>query len=82
MYVFSYSILSTCLNKAGEAITDLYAVGEEKEGTGWKLVHGDEFSTLLSVSVGTGLQILGMSVVTLLFALLGLLSHVEACCNR
>jgi len=52
---------------------------EAMEETGWKLVHGDvfrrpDFSTLLSVSVGSGLQILGMSVVTLVFALLGFLS--------
>jgi transmembrane 9 superfamily protein 2/4 len=56
------------------------ATAEEKlEDTGWKLVHGDVFrrpmySTLLSVSVGSGLQIFGMCVVTLIFALLGFLS--------
>lgn len=52
---------------------------EAREETGWKLVHGDVFrrprhSTLLAVSVGSGMQVLGMSVVTLFFAMLGLLS--------
>eukprot|EP00933_Yihiella_yeosuensis_P055512 TRINITY_DN54317_c0_g1_i1.p1 TRINITY_DN54317_c0_g1~~TRINITY_DN54317_c0_g1_i1.p1 ORF type:complete len:501 (-),score=63.11 TRINITY_DN54317_c0_g1_i1:110-1465(-) len=52
---------------------------EAQEETGWKLVHGDvfrkpRFSTLLTVFVGSGMQLLGMSVVTLLFALLGFLS--------
>merc|ERR1712125_98049 len=46
---------------------------------GWKLVHGDVFrapphAKLLAVSVGSGMQLLGMSVVTLCFALLGFLS--------
>merc|ERR1719305_455599 len=49
------------------------------EETGWKLVHGDIFrkpphSQLLAVSVGSGMQILGMAVVTLIFALFGFLS--------
>merc|ERR1712190_532280 len=52
---------------------------EAAEETGWKLVHADvfrkpQFSKLLVVSVGSGVQILLMSVVTLLFALLGFLS--------
>jgi len=52
---------------------------EAAEETGWKLVHGDvfrkpRFTKLLVVSVGSGVQILGMSVVTLVFALLGFLS--------
>merc|ERR1719229_1638925 len=52
---------------------------EAREETGWKLVHGDVFrrprhSKLLVVSVGSGMQILFMSVVTLFFALLGFLS--------
>jgi transmembrane 9 superfamily protein 2/4 len=52
---------------------------EAKEETGWKLVHGDVFrapshAKLLAVSVGSGVQMLGMAIVTLLFALLGFLS--------
>ncbi|KAA8534839.1 hypothetical protein F0562_029945 [Nyssa sinensis] len=49
------------------------------EETGWKLVHGDVFrppsdSTLLCVYVGTGVQVFGMTLVTMIFALLGFLS--------
>ncbi|KAH7681959.1 transmembrane 9 superfamily member 2/4 protein [Dioscorea alata] len=52
---------------------------EAQEETGWKLVHGDVFrppikSSLLCVYVGTGVQFLGMAVVTMIFALLGFLS--------
>jgi transmembrane 9 superfamily protein 2/4 len=49
------------------------------EESGWKLVHGDVFrppqkGSLLSTYVGIGVQLLGMLVVTLVFALLGFLS--------
>jgi transmembrane 9 superfamily member 2/4 len=52
---------------------------DAQEETGWKLVHGDVFrppvnADLLCVYVGTGVQFLGMLLVTLLFAILGLLS--------
>ncbi|KAM7252562.1 hypothetical protein ACFE04_008071 [Oxalis oulophora] len=52
---------------------------EAQEETGWKLVHGDVFrpptnSDLLCVYVGTGVQFLGMTLVTLIFAVLGFLS--------
>lgn len=58
---------------------ELATAEEAAEETGWKLVHGDvfrkpRFGKLLAVSVGSGVQILGMSVVTLIFALLGFLS--------
>lgn len=58
---------------------ELATMEEAAEETGWKLVHGDvfrkpSFSKLLAVSVGCGAQILGMSVVTLICALLGFLS--------
>ena len=52
----------------------------QKEEFGWKLVHGDVFRPpsshpmLLSIFVGTGMQLLIMSIATLSFALLGLLS--------
>ncbi|CAI5759475.1 unnamed protein product [Candida verbasci] len=47
--------------------------------SGWKLVHGDIFrkpenSLLLSVLIGSGVQIFFMVFVTIVFALLGLLS--------
>ncbi|RAL37722.1 hypothetical protein DM860_000416 [Cuscuta australis] len=52
---------------------------EAQEETGWKLVHGDVFrpptnSDLLCVCVGTGVQFLGMTLVTMIFSVLGFLS--------
>ncbi|XP_057968095.1 transmembrane 9 superfamily member 7-like [Malania oleifera] len=52
---------------------------EAQEETGWKLVHGDVFRpphnySLLCVYVGTGVQVFGMTLVTMIFALLGFLS--------
>ncbi|GBG82919.1 hypothetical protein CBR_g36446 [Chara braunii] len=52
---------------------------EAQEETGWKLVHGDVFRApnnpgLLCAYVGTGAQILGMTFVTMIFAVLGFLS--------
>ena len=50
-----------------------------EELSGWKLVVGDVFRapsnpSLLCVMVGDGVQILGMSIVTILFAALGFMS--------
>ncbi len=55
---------------------------EAQEETGWKLVHGDVFrppahEMLLSVFVGNGLQVLTMTGLTLLVALLGFLSPAK-----
>ncbi|KAK4491029.1 hypothetical protein RD792_001750 [Penstemon davidsonii] len=52
---------------------------EAQEETGWKLVHADVFrppsnSDLLCVYVGTGVQFLGMVLMTMVFAVLGFLS--------
>lgn len=52
---------------------------EAQEETGWKLVHADVFrppshSGLLCVYVGTGVQFLGMTVITMIFAVFGFLS--------
>ncbi|GAB5353843.1 hypothetical protein AAMO2058_000068800 [Amorphochlora amoebiformis] len=52
---------------------------EAQEETGWKLIHGDvfrppAFCQALCVIVGTGYQLIGMSIVTLFFAVLGFLS--------
>eukprot|EP00892_Ulva_mutabilis_P011238 jgi/Ulvmu1/8487/UM044_0021.1 len=57
----------------------LESAEEAQEETGWKLVHGDVFrppprSSLLATYVGTGVQLLGMSIVTMVFAVLGFLS--------
>ena len=50
-----------------------------EEETGWKLVHGDVFRPpampmMLSVLVGTGVQTFTMTVITMIFAVLGFLS--------
>eukprot|EP01095_Lingulamoeba_sp_RSL-Kostka_P006661 TRINITY_DN20_c1_g1_i1.p1 TRINITY_DN20_c1_g1~~TRINITY_DN20_c1_g1_i1.p1 ORF type:complete len:632 (+),score=174.44 TRINITY_DN20_c1_g1_i1:96-1991(+) len=52
---------------------------DKQEETGWKLVHGDVFRppsyrSFLAVCVGSGMQVFGMTIVTLIFALLGFLS--------
>eukprot|EP00037_Helgoeca_nana_P032152 m.412464 g.412464 ORF g.412464 m.412464 type:complete len:630 (+) comp28855_c0_seq1:43-1932(+) len=52
---------------------------DDVEPTGWKLVHGDVFRTpahytLLATFTGTGIQLLGMLMVTLMLALFGMLS--------
>jgi len=52
---------------------------EEIEEFGWKLVHGDVFRPpvhpmLLSVFVGTGVQVVTMTLMTMIFAVLGFLS--------
>ncbi|XP_010942081.1 transmembrane 9 superfamily member 8 [Elaeis guineensis] len=52
---------------------------EAQEETGWKLVHADVFrppanSDLLCVYVGSGVQLFGMLLVTMIFAVLGFLS--------
>merc|ERR1712194_869407 len=58
---------------------EIASLEEATEETGWKLVHGDVFrkpahSKLLAVSIGSGVQIFLMSVVTLTLSFLGLLS--------
>jgi len=52
---------------------------EEAEETGWKLVHGDVFRPpqnpmFLSVLIGSGVQLCGMTIITMVFAVLGFLS--------
>ncbi|CAN0539392.1 unnamed protein product, partial [Ectocarpus sp. 8 AP-2014] len=50
---------------------------EEREETGWKLVHADVFRPpakypmLFCVLVGTGVQLLCMGIVTIAFAAIG-----------
>jgi len=72
-------ILLRTLHRDITKYNELASAEEAAEETGWKLVHGDVFrkprhSKILAVSIGSGVQILGMSVVTLLFALFGLIS--------
>lgn len=55
---------------------------DQGEETGWKLVHGDVFrkpphSKALAVSVGSGVQLLVCSCVTLVFSAVGFLSPVH-----
>jgi len=52
---------------------------DEEEETGWKLVHGDVFRPpnrpmLLSILVGSGIQVFIMTLITMVFAVLGFLS--------
>ena len=52
---------------------------EQKEETGWKLIHGDVFRPpvhggWLAILVGTGTQVFAMTMITLVFAALGFLS--------
>ena len=58
---------------------ELATAEDAVEETGWKLVHADVFrkphhSKMLAVCIGSGVQTLGMGIVTLFFALLGFLS--------
>jgi len=65
--------------KYNEVLMDVEVAGQGKEDSGWKLVNGDVFRppphpTLLSVYAGSGMQLLIMCILTLLFAALGFLS--------
>merc|ERR1719461_2481168 len=75
-------ILFRTLHRDITKYNELASAEEAAEETGWKLVHGDVFrkprhSKLLAVSVGTGVQLLGMCIVTLIFALFGFLSSAH-----
>ncbi|XP_037081649.1 transmembrane 9 superfamily member 2-like, partial [Pollicipes pollicipes] len=55
---------------------------DSQEGFGWKVVYGDVFrpprhGMLLSVQMNSGVQVLSMTLITLVFACLGLLSPVN-----
>lgn len=72
-------ILIRLLRRDFARYNDPEAIQEDREDTGWKLVHGDVFrkpqaAGLLAVLVGSGMQLLGMCVCTLGFASLGFLS--------
>ncbi|KAF9208678.1 hypothetical protein BGZ49_007960 [Haplosporangium sp. Z 27] len=52
---------------------------EQDEGAGWKLVHGDVFrtpkySSLLCAILGSGVQVIVMTVSTIIFAVVGILN--------
>jgi len=72
-------ILIRALRRDLARYNDPEAIQEEREETGWKLVHGDVFrkpeaAGLLAVYVGSGAQLFGMCFVTLGIASLGFLS--------
>ncbi|KAL8274085.1 hypothetical protein Esti_001927 [Eimeria stiedai] len=58
---------------------DLLADEEDAEEKGWKLLHGDVFrkpahSTVLAALTGSGVQLVGMAFVTVIFSGLGVFS--------
>ncbi|EFJ42043.1 hypothetical protein VOLCADRAFT_77298 [Volvox carteri f. nagariensis] len=67
------------LAKYESLMVDGTGPGDARDEAGWKLVAGDVFrapanSAMLAVQVGTGVQILATSLVTLVLAALGFLS--------
>ncbi|XP_011297904.1 transmembrane 9 superfamily member 4 [Fopius arisanus] len=63
---------------AGES-DSLAGLDESIEETGWKLVHGDVFrpptnSRFFAAVIGSGIQIFFMALITIFFAMLGMLS--------
>eukprot|EP00239_Pterosperma_sp_CCMP1384_P006602 CAMPEP_0197846788 /NCGR_PEP_ID=MMETSP1438-20131217/4352_1 /TAXON_ID=1461541 /ORGANISM="Pterosperma sp., Strain CCMP1384" /LENGTH=640 /DNA_ID=CAMNT_0043458551 /DNA_START=225 /DNA_END=2147 /DNA_ORIENTATION=+ len=72
-------IMLRTLHRDISKYNQLESADEAQEESGWKLVHGDVFRApsmyaTLTVYVGTGCQICGMTIVTLCFAVLGFLS--------
>ena len=73
-------IVMRTVHKDISAYNDKQSIEEAQEESGWKLVHGDVFRPprfspmILSVMVGTGLQLLAMTCITLVCALAGLMS--------
>jgi transmembrane 9 superfamily protein 2/4 len=73
-------IMLRTLHRDIASYNEVQSVEEAAEETGWKLVHGDVFrppATLpmvLAVLTGSGLQVLAMTVTTLVCALFGLTS--------
>lgn len=82
MVIFLAGMVAHILARTLRRDIDLYntqADLDSGEETGWKQVRGDvfrppQYSGLFSVIVGSGMQLLGMSFITLFFAALGLLS--------
>lgn len=72
-------IMMRTLHRDIAAYNEMQTAEEAIEESGWKLVYGDVFrpplyASLLASYVGVGVQILGMAVVTMIFAVVGLLS--------
>lgn len=73
------TILLRALRKDIARYNEIDLTEDIQEDSGWKLVHGDVFRSpknrmLLSVFLGSGIQLFIMAGVTLAFALLGFLS--------
>jgi transmembrane 9 superfamily protein 2/4 len=72
-------IMLRTLHRDISKYNQLETAEDAAEESGWKLVHGDVFrpprgQSWLAVFVGTGVQLLGMTVVIMIFAILGFLS--------
>jgi len=73
-------IMMRTVHKDIASYNEMQTLEEAQEESGWKLVHGDVFRPpsfspmLLSVLVGTGLQLLAMTMITMVCALGGLMS--------
>eukprot|EP00981_Chlorochromonas_danica_P007103 scaffold1559_cov176-Ochromonas_danica.AAC.4 len=73
-------IMLRTLHKDITSYNEIQTLEEAQEESGWKLVHGDVFRPpnfspmLLSVAAGSGLQILAMTICTMVCALFGLTS--------
>lgn len=72
-------IMMRTLHRDISKYNQLESAEEAQEESGWKLVYGDVFRAparagLLSVLFGSGVQVLGMVIVTMFFAVLGFLS--------
>lgn len=73
------AILLRALRKDISRYNEIDLTEDVQEDSGWKLVHGDVFRSpkqrmMLSVFLGSGVQLFFMAAVTLAFALLGFLS--------
>lgn len=72
-------IIMRTLHRDLRRYNDAESKEDMQEESGWKLVHGDVFrppqrAGLLAVYLGTGVQVLGMTLITMIFAVLGFLS--------
>ena len=73
-------IMMRTVHKDIASYNEMQTLEEAQEESGWKLVHGDVFRPpvfspmLLSVLVGTGIQLLAMTCITMFCALGGLMS--------
>lgn len=73
-------ILLRTLHKDISSYNEMQTLEDAQEESGWKLVHGDVFRPpsfspmLLSVLAGSGVQILAMTICTMVCALFGLTS--------